>query len=285
MRRAHQIAILSFAVMMLGIVPVKAQAPGPGNRRPPSALESGKLIEKNGKKYLWGGPDEASSFDITDCPLEISHLHYGMGREYRPALIHPEFVSAREADQWLKDDKRVLAVRIGGEIKAYPTDLLVRHAMVNDVVGGRPVLAAYCYLAELGAVYERTYRSRTFTFGCSGYTYFDPRYWEGKDAFVLWDRETESLWWPVAGNAVSGPMHGEPLRLLDSGLWSQTTWGELKSAHPEAMVLAPGQTMEPPAGWTRYAPEQLKEAKASAVLADSIAPHWGDNSSFGNPKP
>ena len=29
--------------------------------------------------------------------------------------------------------------------------------------------------------------------------------------FVLWDRDTESLWWPLAGTAVSGPMIGRPL--------------------------------------------------------------------------
>jgi len=285
MRYKYLIPLLSITFLTLEIAPVSAQDPGRENRRPPVALDNGKIVEKDGRRYLWGGRDESWNFDITNCPLDISHLHYGMGREYRPALIHPEFVSAQEADQWLKDDKRVLAVKIGGEVKAYPADLLTRHGMVNDVVGGRPILAAYCYLAELGAVYDRTSGGRTFTFGCSGYTYFDPRYWQGKDAFVLWDRETESLWWPATGNAVSGAMLGKPMRLLEKDLWSQTTWGALKSLYPKAVALTPGQTMEAPAGWPRFDPAALKELKEPAIPSDSIPPRWGGIAGFGSPKP
>ena len=64
--------------------------------------------------------------------------------------------------------------------------------MVNDVVGGKPIMAAYCELADLGAIYDRVLDDKVYTFALSGYTYFDPEVWDGMDGFVLWDREPKA---------------------------------------------------------------------------------------------
>ena len=192
-----------------------AQEPDRKKRRPPVAVEHGKVFEKDGRRYLWGGKEESWHFDITTFRLDPSRLHHGKGREHFQSLIQPEFVTAKQADEWLEDDKRVLAVKIGKEVKAYPLDILLRHEVVNDIVGGRPILASYCILARFAAVYDRRLYDHDFTFGVSGYTYFDPDYQDGRDAFVLWDRETESLWWPVIGKAVSGPMIDRQMKFLN----------------------------------------------------------------------
>jgi hypothetical protein len=210
------------------------------------------IVERDGKRHLWGGPDSSQHFDVTQFRLDPSRLHYGLGRENFPALIAPEFVSAREADQWLGEDDPVLGVRIGTEAKAYPISLLIHHEVVNDIVGGKPVFAAYCMLANFGAIYERQLGNRTYTFAVSGYTYADPGIWDGRDAFVLWDRDTESLWLPTIGKAVSGPMIDVPMKLVSNDQWEQTTWGKFKREHPDALVLKPGQTMRPPPSWQHY---------------------------------
>src|SRR5437870_6810640 len=107
-----------------------------------------RIVKRDGKRYLWGGPDPSQNFDVTQFRLDPNRLHYGLGRENFPALIAPEFVSAREADQWLREDDAVLGLQIGSEAKAYPISLLIHHEVVNDVVGGKPVFAAYCVLAN-----------------------------------------------------------------------------------------------------------------------------------------
>ncbi len=233
-----------------------------------------KIMEQNGRKLLWGGPTDAMHFDVTEANLQFDRLHYGLGREAFSALIEPRFVTAENAD-WLLRDARVLSVHIGDEVKVYPVELLTRHEVVNDVVGGRPIFAAYCILADLGAVYDRKLDDHTLTFGVSGYTYSEAEIWSGLDAFVLWDRDTESLWWPPAGRAVAGPLNGQHLKLLETNFWKQTTWEAVRSAHPQARVLAPGQDFKRPDAWPDLT--VVPARKDAPPTADEIAPHWGKN--------
>ena len=240
----------------------------------PVAVDNGKFFEEDGTQYLWGGPDESQHFVVDNLTLEPEQFHYGLGREAFPALIEPEFVTAEAAGAWLSDDARVLGLEIDGEAKAYPIDLLIRHEVVNDVVGGEPVFAAYCILADLGAIYSREIDGRVHTFALSGYTYYDPEVWDGMDGFVLWDRETESLWWPLIGEAVSGPLLGTPMKVYDESAWAQTTWGEWKAQHPESVVLERGQDFERPTSWPTY---DVAANPDAASADDAVAPRWGEN--------
>ena len=131
-------------------------------------------------------------------------------------------MSITEADAIYPDSARFLLLEINGDVRAYGIDLLTHHEIVNDVVGGQPVMAAYCLLADLGAIYDRIIDGQEYTFALSGYTYYDPDVWNGMDGFVFWDRETESTWWPLIGKAVSGTMINTPLKVLNEDNWSQT---------------------------------------------------------------
>ncbi len=244
----------------------------------PPAQQPQRVMERDGRQWLWGGKSPGQHFDVTGWTLNADQLHYGLGREAFPALIEPQFVPVPAARQFMTPPMRVLLVQVGGQTKVYPVDLLIRHEVVNDTVGGTPIFAAYCILADLGAVYDRRIAGHTLTFGVSGYTYFDPAVWDGFDAFLLWDRDTESLWWPPIGVAVAGPMQGQGLPLLDEQYWSQTTWSEIEAHHPDALVLRPGQDLVRPADWPRL---DLADAPATQPAdAPPIAPRWGRNDSL-----
>ncbi len=217
----------------------------------PVALKNGKFFERNGRKWLYGGKDSLQHFDITSYDLKDGQFHYGIGREKFPALLAPEFISVAEADSIWEDSSRFLVAHYNNEAKAYSVKDLTRHEVVNDLIGGKPVMAAYCILADLGAVYERAYNDHILTFALSGYTYFDEEVWSGLDGFILWDRDTESLWWPLIGRAVSGPLKGVKLVELDQKYWTDTHWGELKKKYPDAKVLRSGQDYERPKSWKK----------------------------------
>ena len=205
----------------------------------------------DGKRMLYGGEDETQHFDITDYLLNDEQFHYGIGREKFPALLNPEFISVPEADKVWADSSRFLLAQSGDEIKAYSVKDLTRHEIVNDVLDGQPIMAAYCILADLGAIYERNYGDQELTFALSGYTYFDEEVWDGLDGFVFWDRETESLWWPLIGKAVSGPLKNVRLIEMDQEKWMDTNWKYVRENYPNAQVLTSGQDFERPTEWAQ----------------------------------
>ena len=218
----------------------------------PVAKENGKFFDANGHRMLFGGPEEREHFFIDNLELKEEQFHYGIGRERFPALLQPKFETMAQASSRWKDSDRFLVARKGNEIKAYSVKDLTRHEVVNDIIDGEPIFAAYCILADLGAIYKRTYGTKVFTFAVSGYTYYDPKVWDGLDGFILWDRETESLWWPLIDTSVSGALKGVRLQKLEDTFWEDTTWGVLKSKYPGALVMIPDQDYERPKQWKRY---------------------------------
>ena len=57
-------------------------------------------------------------------------------------------------------------------------------------------------------MYSRKVSGKTLTFGVSG------KLW--KNALIMYDRETKTLWSHLTGEAVYGPMQGEKLTMLSS---------------------------------------------------------------------
>ena len=244
----------SFALLFIFGTTLNAQ-----NRQRPVSIELGKFFDQDGKRMLYGGKKDYMHFNISNLSLEEDQFHYGLGREAFPALLEPKFTDVKTADKQWRDDSRFLVAKSGDEVKAYSVKDLTRHEIVNDELNGKPIMAAYCILADLGAIYTRTYGDKVFTFALSGYTYYDPKVWDGKDGFVFWDRETESLWWPLTGNAVSGKMKGAELHLYDESKWEDTTWEVVKTKYPQAQVLISGQDFDRPTSWPQY--EDVSDVK------------------------
>jgi len=244
----------------------------------------GRIIVRDDTRYLWGGRDPEQDFDISTFRLNPNHLQYGLGRERFAALIEPEFVSVDQADQWLWPEARVLLVQSGDETRVYPLMLMRTHEVVNDEINGEPIFAAYCLLADLGAVYDRRIGGEVLTFAVSGYTYGEQDVWDGMQAFVLWDRDTESLWWPPIGKAVSGPLVDVPMKLYDQSKWSQTTWAHVRDNHPDAKVLKPEQEFQRPTEWRTLDVSTLNINRVNdeqPAPDQAVAPRWGGNASDG----
>lgn len=229
-----------------------------------------RVEERDGKRWLYGGNEPGQGFDITEFRLDPKKLNFGLGREAFHALVDPKFGLPGDPGVSINDRTRILGVVIDGEAKAYPIHLLRGHEVVNDTVGGRPIFAAYCILADLAGVYDREMAGHVYTFGVSGYTYADKSIWRGLNAFVLWDRDTESLWLPTIGKGVSGPMIDVPMQLTPQEFWQDTTWGEFRKAFPDAVVMKSGQRLNPRPEIPSYSgpfPE-----KTEVDPAQSIAP-------------
>ncbi|MBW2716321.1 MAG: DUF3179 domain-containing protein [Deltaproteobacteria bacterium] len=169
---------------------------------------------------------ERNGFKLTPSLISTREiLRGGPDRDGIPALSRPHYTAAARAD-W-RDDELVIGVVRGDEARAYPIAILVWHELVNDELGGDPILVSYCPLCGTALVFDRRIDGGARNFGVSGLLY--------QSDMLMFDRETESLWSQIGANAVTGKLMGRRLDLLRS---KTMTWKRWREAHPETTVLS-----------------------------------------------
>ena len=67
----------------------------------------------------------------------------GPNKDGIPAIDAPIFQTVTEADEWLDGREPVQVVLIDGDARAYPMQIMMFHEIVNDTVGGEPVVITY----------------------------------------------------------------------------------------------------------------------------------------------
>lgn len=160
-----------------------------------------------------------------------------------PSINDPVLLSRARADEQLVDTEQVMLVEHAGVARAYPVRSLIRHEIVNDVIGGLPVAVTWCPLCNTGITFDRRVDGRAEVFGVSGGLY--------RSALVMFDRRTTSLWPQPLGQAVLGPLLGKRLEVLASSL---LPWKEVRAAHPDVEVVVAsedelGETTNPYGGY------------------------------------
>jgi len=168
----------------------------------------------------------ATNFDIGNVDLsEI--IAGGPGKDGIPALDEPRFESLSAARSWQNERAPVIALVIGGEARAYPLAILMWHEIVNDTLGGVPIVVTFCPLCNTALVFEREVDGVLYDFGTTG----NLRYSD----LVMYDRQTESWWQQATGQAIVGQLTGAPLPFVPSQIVSL---GDFAAAHPTGIVLS-----------------------------------------------
>ena len=78
-------------------------------------------------------------------------------------------------------------------------------------------------------MYSREIDGQEYTFGVSGKLIMN--------VLVMYDRQTNSLWAQLLGEAVEGPMKGTKLEFVPA---IHTTWADWKAQHPDTLALVKG---------------------------------------------
>ncbi|MCH9022479.1 MAG: DUF3179 domain-containing protein [Planctomycetes bacterium] len=172
-------------------------------------------------------------FDLSFSLIPVKEiLSGGVRKDGIPALTKPKVVKGVDAKN-LKPGEPVIGVTIGEVNRVYPIKILEQHEIVNDVVGGVPILVSYCPLCRSALVFERKIGGEVLEFGVSGLL------WNSN--VLMYDRraksEQESLWSQVKMGAVTGPAarKGLKLKLLPSRL---TSWESWRKDHKATTVLS-----------------------------------------------
>ena len=181
-----------------------------------------------------GAPQEAqvpvkNGFQLSGLRIPLEQIRSGgPPRDGIPALDRPHFTNAGDA-AFLSEDDWVLGVEYNFTAKAYPINILNWHEIVNDRFAGEPVVLTWCPLCGSGMAFRgRDSKGLVRQFGVSGLLY--------NSDVLMYDRQSESLWSQVMGEAVAGPASGNKLEMLPTEL---CTWGSWKARHPGTSVLTP----------------------------------------------
>ena len=216
-----------------------------------SFIASGKMYYENNRLMLRGGDSSQWKFDISNWSMGFCKLSNGVGRETFPALLNAKYVPVSQELSEYHPADRCIIMFTDSVPKIYPLELMRSHEVINEARNEEPVAIVYCVLADFPAVYSRKFCDKTLTFAPSGYTFSSPQVDNNRRAFVLWDRETESLWWPLIDVAVSGKMIGADMQQLPKSTWKVISWEEVIINYSQAVVLKRNQTMPIPQNWPR----------------------------------
>jgi hypothetical protein len=174
-----------------------------------------------------GGGDGGNSPTL-QCSVPTSKIFDGgVGRDGIPALTNPLLGDADVGV--VRGDDRVLGLVIDGAARAYPLPVFWIHEVVNDTLGGRPVLVSYCPLTGSGLAFDPRVGGELRTFGVSGLIY--------ENNLMMFDRQTGNIWNQLSLGAVCGPARGTSLPLLPA---VETTWRDWRGRYPGTTVVIDG---------------------------------------------
>jgi len=163
-----------------------------------------------------------ADFEVTDDGTRYtthpSQLRHGCpgGMDCIPSIDDPTYQSA-DAAGWLADEDLVIGIDIDGEARACPLRILNVHEIVNDEVGGVPVLVLGDQQDGGVKLFVREVDGERVRFTI-------------EDGQIVDEAENR---WRFDGTAVEGPHQGRQLERLNSHGVFWFAWSEF---HPETDV-------------------------------------------------
>jgi len=152
-------------------------------------------------------------------------VHGGPGKDGIPSIDEPRFTSVSEID-FIPENRRVIGIKIGNTVRAYPHQVLDWHEIVNDRLEETPVAITFCPLTGTAIGWNRDVNGTTTEFGVSGLLF--------RNNLVPYDRATDSRWSQMQLRSVAGDLAETTINTEDL---IETTWKTWKQMYPNSEVL------------------------------------------------
>ena len=171
--------------------------------------------------------------DLSRKSIDLKELHISLAKDAIPAIDRPTFTTTQQAATWMDEQEPVMVYEGEHTARAYPIQILLFHELVNDTVDGRPILVSYCPLCNSGVIFDRTVAGAVHDFGVAGLLRHSD--------MVMYDRQTDSLWQQVTGEAIVGTHTGRRLTPIT---------GQMVAFAVFAATFPGGEVLDRPAGST-----------------------------------
>lgn len=225
----------SLVALLLFVLSVSACGLGQADRSSDHGTPGGAVDSTTFNRDGWKTDFSKHSVPLTEITSG------GPPRDGIPPIDHPRFTSVGDANGWLKPKEPLIQFSIGDDHRAYPLQILIWHEITNDMVGGVPVTVTFCPLCDTAIVFDRRLDGRVLDFGTTGNL--------RNSDLVMWDRETESWWQQVGGEAIVGELTGKHLIVLPTSIVS---WAGFREAFPNGKVLSRDTGFDRPYGQNPY---------------------------------
>jgi hypothetical protein len=162
-----------------------------------------------------------------DYDLDTADIADVIPKDGIPAIDDPVFEDPSDVE-WIAPTEPVIAFELNGDARAYPLAIMTWHEIVNDTVGGTPVVITFCPLCNTAVAYERpVIEGEVTTFGVSGKLIHSN--------LLMYDRASGSLWPQATGEALVGSQRGRDLKRSPAQIVS---WEDFQTAFPDGDVMS-----------------------------------------------
>ena len=182
-------------------------------------------------------------FPLTPCLVPRKLLRAGGNyKDGLAALDHPYTIKPPEVSRinagladsggYIQGPDRVIGVVIHGQARAYPIPIMNWHAVVNDRLGGKPIVVYWDAFSSCAMVFSRKTDGGVQRFGYSGLIC------DGN--LLIYNREKsnsqESLWCPMLCRAITGPAAATHAKLKPLP-FAIVTWHKWKAMFPKTTMI------------------------------------------------
>ncbi len=166
--------------------------------------------------------------NLNERTISLNELEIVLPRDRITPIDEPTFASVSAAPDYMEAREPVVAVIVDGDARAYPLAILMWHEIVNDKIGGVPVTVTFCPLCNTGITFKRVIDGEELTFGTSGML--------RRSDLVMWDRQTQSFWQQITGEALAGD-YAASETVLEQLPSSIIAWETFADAYPDGKLL------------------------------------------------
>jgi hypothetical protein len=187
---------------------------------------------------------ESYEFDLSNLRLNKETIIPAMQhRNMSPVLHNPIAMPSdllkqkieADRDPFLVSNDLVIGVSINGEHRAYPMHILDVHEIVNDTLGGVPIVITWHWPSGHASVYERMVDGEELSFANSGLA--------GNGGLLMYNVKeqtgNEQLFSPLLGFAVSGKQ-----ATLRPVAHEVVTWNRWSKLHLDTTSIMPNEQMK-----------------------------------------